>query len=153
MLKLPDHTAPIALHGFLAYRLTKLAYRVTRALAVTYYEAQQLTSSEWKVMSILAETSGLSGTEISQRSTLDRFAVSKTIRRLMERELIARLPAPNRGRAVVMALTDKGWRVYRPIAQQAMRQQEQLLSTLSERERSALFALMDKLESKLDEAF
>lgn len=152
MLSQPNHVAHIELRDFLAYRLTKLAYRVTRQLAATYCEAQHLTSSEWKVLSILAETSGLSGTEISQRSTLDRFAVSKTIRRLMERELIARLPVPNRGRAVVIALTARGWKVYGPIAEQAMRQQDQLLSALTEGERTELFALMDKLEVKLDEA-
>lgn len=143
--------AYIELHSFLAYRLTKLAYRLTRSLAAIYIDAQQLTSSEWKVLSILAETAGLNGTEISQRSTLDRFAVNKAVRKLLDRGLVERDPAPSGGRAVLIALTDRGWEVYGPIAKQALQQQEHLLAALTAREQALLFTLMNKIEHKMDE--
>jgi DNA-binding MarR family transcriptional regulator len=145
----PDASPFIELRRLLAYRLSKLANHVTRTLAAVYSETQQLTTSEWKVLSILAETAGLGGTEVSLRSTLDRFAVSKTISRLIGRGLIMSQRAQTDGRANVLALTTHGWEIYRPIAQQAFRQQEQLLAALTPEEQETLFALFDKLDAHI----
>lgn len=142
---------PLELRRFLAYRLSKLAYHVTRTLAASYSEVQKLTTSEWKVLSILAETEGLNGTEISLRSTLDRFAVSKTISRLIGQGLIMRQRAQDDGRAIVLALTEKGWETCRPIARQAMLQQQQLLATLTPAEQETFFALIDKIEANIEQ--
>jgi DNA-binding MarR family transcriptional regulator len=145
----PDTAPFIELRSFLAYRLSTLAYHVTKTLAVTYSQAQQLTPSEWKVLSILAETEGLNATEVSLRSTLDRFAVSKTIGRLINRGLIARHRAQTTGRTMLLSLTTDGWETYRPIARQAMNQQRQLLAALTAGEQETFFALIDKLDARL----
>jgi DNA-binding MarR family transcriptional regulator len=135
----------LRLEGFLPYRLSVLANRVSAAIAQDYAERFDMTAPEWRTMAALGEHPGLSAAEVAIFTEQDKVAVSRAVARLIEAGRLTRSTAPEDRRRSVLRLSAAGQRIYRQIVPVARAHEANLVAALSPEERRQLDKLLDKL--------
>ena len=100
--------AELDLEHFLPYRLSVLSNRVSQGIARTYEERFGLSVTEWRVIAIIGRYPGLSATEVAQRSAMDKVAISRAVRRLLDQGRIEREHNDADRRARHLRLSDAG---------------------------------------------
>jgi len=133
------------LDHFLPYRLSVLSNQVSAGISETYAERFGISVTEWRVIAILGRFSGISATEVAQKSAMDKVAVSRAVHRLIEQDRVARRSNADDRRAKHLYLSDKGQAVFDAIAPAALAYERQLLEILSDEERRQLNGLLDRL--------
>ncbi len=133
------------LERLVPYRLSVLSNRVSSAIAGEYHRRFGLAITEWRVMAVLGRFPGLSAREVTERTAMDKVAVSRAVARLLERGLIQREIHGDDRRRSVLTLSEDGFRVYDEVAPMVLECERQLLSPLSDEERAQLDRLIDKL--------
>ena len=141
----------IKLEEFLPYRLSVLANQVSRGIAGTYSERFGLSITEWRVIAILGRFDNIPASAVAARSAMDKVAISRAVRRLLDLGLIRRQEGRNDRRSKPLALTDAGHEVYLAIAPAALAFEAKLLAALSAEERKSLDLIIDKLMAAVDE--
>ena len=137
--------AVLDLERFLPYRLSVLSNRVSTAISSEYRRRFGLAITEWRVMAVLGRYPGLSAREVTERTAMDKVAVSRAVARLLERELIRRDIHGDDRRRSVLTLSESGYSVYDEVAPMTLACERRLLEPLSEEERETLSRLIDKL--------
>lgn len=133
------------LERLVPYRLSVLSNKVSSAIAGEYHRRFGLAITEWRVMAVLGRFPGLSAREVTERTAMDKVAVSRAVARLLERGLIQREIHGDDRRRSVLTLSEDGFRVYDEVAPMVLECERQLLSPLSDEERAQLDRLIDKL--------
>lgn len=133
------------LERLVPYRLSVLSNKVSSAIAGEYHRRFGLAITEWRVMAVLGRFPGLSAREVTERTAMDKVAVSRAVARLLERSLIQREIHGDDRRRSVLTLSEDGFRVYDEVAPMVLECERQLLGPLSEEERAQLDRLIDKL--------
>jgi len=137
--------AILELERFLPYRLSVLSNRVSNAISSEYHRRFGLAITEWRVMAVLGRYPGLSAREVTERTAMDKVAVSRAVARLLERELLKREIHGDDRRRSVLTLSEAGYSVYDEVAPMTLTCERHLLAPLSEEERQTLSRLIDKL--------
>lgn len=135
----------IKLEEFLPYRLSVLANYVSQGIARIYAERFGLSITEWRVIAILGRFENIPAATVAERSAMDKVAVSRAVRRLLDAKLIQRREGSDDRRAKPLALTESGRHVYAQIAPAALAFEERLLDSLSATERRSLDQILAKL--------
>ncbi len=133
------------LEQFLPYRISVLSNRVSGNIARLYGERYGLSIPEWRVITILALYPGSSASEVSERTAMDKVAVSRAVARLLERGFIRRETHGDDRRRSVLALSAAGFEVYETIAPMVMEITRKLMSVLTEEEEQTLERLITRL--------
>ena len=135
------------MEDFLPYRLSILSNRVSRAIAARYAKAFDLTIPEWRIIAVLGRRPGLTAKEVAEATEMDKVAVSRAVRKLIEsRRVVARADRED-ARRQILSLTSQGESVHARIAPIALANEQKLLSTLNNDERKQLDTLLDRLLS------
>ena len=140
----PPHEI-LDLERLIPYRLSVLSNKISSAIAGEYHRRFGLAITEWRVMAVLGRFPGLSAREVTERTAMDKVAVSRAVARLLERNLIQRGIHGDDRRRSVLTLSEDGFRVYDEVAPMVLECERQLLSPLSDEERAQLDRLIDKL--------
>lgn len=142
-----DSRTPVEfdLERLLPYRLSVLSNRVSNAIANEYHRRFGLAITEWRVMAVLGRYPGLSAREVTERTAMDKVAVSRAVARLLERELVKREIHGDDRRRSVLTLSEAGYSVHAEVAPMVLACERNLLSPLDETERTTLDRLIDKL--------
>lgn len=135
----------IKLEEFLPYRLSVLANQVSQGIARTYSQRFGLSITEWRVIAILGRFDGIPAATVAEHSAMDKVAISRAVRRLVEVGLIERRDGRGDRRAKPLNLTDAGCEVYQAIAPAALEFESRLLAALTQAERRTLDRIVDKL--------
>lgn len=135
------------LEHFLPYRLSVLSNRISADIAGFYRERFGLAVTEWRAMAILGRYPGASGMDITERTAMDKVAVSRAVNSLIDRSLVQREFDRSDRRRSILTLTASGQEVYDQIAPLALRLEASLLASLDEGERELLWRLLDKLDA------
>ncbi|MFW6300460.1 MAG: MarR family winged helix-turn-helix transcriptional regulator [Oceanicaulis sp.] len=136
---------------YLPYRLSVASNKASSLIAKAYQAKFGLTIWEWRVVAVLGEGRALTAQAVCEATAMDKVTVSRAIRALDERGLVARTPNPADKRASDVTLTAKGAEVYAEVAPLALRYERVMLEGFSEAERGQLMALLEKLGRRLDE--
>jgi DNA-binding MarR family transcriptional regulator len=150
----PGHGAgggrPLRLSAYLPYRLSVASNKASSIIARAYQSRFGLTIWEWRVIAVLGEGAALTAQAICEATAMDKVTVSRAIRALDERGLIARTPSATDRRASDVALTKEGRTVYQDIAPLALDYERALLDGFSADERARLSDLLERLEARAD---
>ena len=150
--KLTAEHQVLELERFLPYRLSVLSNTVSQAIADIYERRFALTITEWRVMAVLGQNSGLSAREVADRTAMDKVAVSRALARLIEAGRVRRQIADHDKRQSVLELTAKGWKVYDEVAPLALEHERRLLAHLNVEEQRWLTRILDRLwQAELEE--
>lgn len=137
------------LEHFLPYRLSVLSNRISQAIAERYRDRYGLSVTEWRVIAILGRFPEVSATEVAQRSAMDKVAISRAVRRLLERGLIEREHNHADRRERHLRLSAQGRHIHDRIVPEALEFERSLKTLLSEEENRLLDRLIEKLSVKL----
>ncbi|MBI1251311.1 MAG: MarR family transcriptional regulator [Alphaproteobacteria bacterium] len=136
----------LVLDRFLPYRLSALSNRVSRAIARAYEAAFDLSIPEWRVMAVLGREGGLTASALADATQMDKVAISRAVARLTRSGRLKARAEAGDARRRALFLTPRGLAVYEQIAPLALAYEQQLMTALSQSERHALAALLDKLD-------
>lgn len=139
-----DHPT-LALENFLPYRLSILSNTVSGTIASAYHERFDLTIPEWRVMAVIARTPGMSAAQVSEKTLMDKVAVSRAVARLLKSGRITREFADQDRRRSILHLSDEGRAVYDQVAPLAIRMEADLLEGFSEEEIETLNTLLERM--------
>jgi DNA-binding MarR family transcriptional regulator len=138
----------IRLDRNLSYNLSLLTFLMGKA-AFDIYNSRDLTSGQWKVLSVLAAFGPMAARDIGRRVTLDKAAISRAVRQLRDLRLADYRSHAVDGRSVEVVLTAKGRRTYRAMNAEMMKLQSRLFAGLGREQERAFFAVADKLLARL----
>jgi DNA-binding MarR family transcriptional regulator len=138
---------------FLTFRLTRLSNALRTNLTKRYLEEFGLSLPEWRLLALVTRSSPLRFSELTHRSSMDKGQVSRTLRIMTKQGLTKMKVLKERGSPsaealaapVVVSITAKGKSLYKSVIPAAQKRQAEILLTLSESERGALYATLDKL--------
>lgn len=152
--------ANLNVEDFLTFRLTRLSNSLRNNLTKPYLEEFELSLPEWRLLALVTRFSPLRFSELTQRSSMDKGQVSRTLRVMTDRGLTKTRVIAQRGSRssealaapVSVAVTAKGKSLYKHVLPVAQRRQAQILEVLSQSERLALFSTIDKLYTVIGDA-
>jgi DNA-binding MarR family transcriptional regulator len=136
----------LLLRKFLPYRLSVLSNRISQAIADRYEEKFSLSLPEWRTIAVLGEDSDLSAAEVSQRTAMDKVAVSRAVKNLLAKGRLERHFSNDDRRRSVLSLSTKGREVYQKVLPLALSYEATLLSGLSAKEQEFLDNILNKLD-------
>ena len=96
------------LDGFLPYRLTVVAERLSVEFSRSYSRTYGLTVPEWRVLFHLSQTDEVSVRDIEKRAGLEKSKVSRVASRLEAAGYVSKAANTEDRRLVKLALTDAG---------------------------------------------
>jgi DNA-binding MarR family transcriptional regulator len=142
---------------FLTFRITRLSNALRTNLTKPYLEEFGLSLPEWRLLALVARFAPMRFSEVTARSSMDKGQVSRTLRVMAKRGLTKMKVIRERGSRsaevlaapVMVSITPKGRTLYRAVLPVARKRQADMLLCLNEAERSALYATLDKLFTKI----
>lgn len=134
------HPSPdvLILEEFLPFRLSVLSNRISSAVAKLYESRFDLKLPEWRIMAILGRNPNLTASQIVDISQMDKVAISRAVKRLVEMGRLTATDDPDDARRQRLNLSEAGWKIYEQIVPLALGVEEKLLARMSEDERAAL---------------
>jgi DNA-binding MarR family transcriptional regulator len=141
----------LLLQDFLPYRFANLAERISQALSRIYVDRFGINVAEWRIIATLGEFGEMQAKQVTRHTNMDKVRVSRAVASLSAKGLLERHPCPGDSRAALLKLSPSGGQLYRELVPQALEWERDLASVLSDDERCALFAMLDRLESRLEE--
>jgi len=133
------------LEHFLPYRLSVLSNRVSRGIAETYEKRFGLSVTEWRVIAIIGRYPGLSASEVAQRAAMDKVAISRAVRRLLDQGRIQREHNDADRRTRHLQLSRSGKQIYDEIVPAALAYEQRIRAALTPEENRVLERLIDKI--------
>ena len=141
-----SHESQLDLEKFIPYRISVLSNRISGNIARLYGDRYGLAITEWRVMAVLGRYPGLSAREVTERTAMDKVAVSRAVARLLAADRLRREFADHDRRRSVLRLSDAGYTVYDEVAPLALDFERHVLDGMPEDERELLFRLLDRLD-------
>jgi DNA-binding MarR family transcriptional regulator len=152
-INLSRNAANLNVEDFLTFRLTRLSNALRTGLTKPYLEEFDLSLPEWRLLALIARFAPLRFSEVTSRSSMDKGQVSRTLREMAKKGLTKmksiRTPGTRSTEAlaapVMVSITPKGKALYAAVLPVARKRQGEMLMTLSESERVALYSTLQKL--------
>jgi DNA-binding MarR family transcriptional regulator len=141
-----------AFESNLSYRLSILNALLGKATA-EIYNAEQLTTHQWKVMSVICNFAPIPASEVMRWVTLDKSAISRAVRKLHTQGLIERKLSDSDARISHIMPTRKGRDMNKRLVEKIATLQTGLLSSITDTRVRAMFEAFDQLEGQLRERF
>ena len=137
----------LKLAEFLPYRLSVLSNTISRNIAEIYDREFGLNIWQWRVMAVVGEAPGVSATEVTQRTAMDKVAVSRAVAGLIELGYMTREASTEDARRSVLKLTLPGRSIYDQIVPLALGYEKELLKGMDRQELSDLQSALTHLAS------
>ena len=133
------------LDEFIPYRMAVTANAVTDLISGEYKNEFGLKIPEWRVLAVLGDAGSLTQRELVRVTLMDKVAVNRACKVLVDRGLVSRSPNVADGRSHHLVLTEAGRAMYDRLWPQAQEIYERIFSALTERETQRLRVMLDKL--------
>lgn len=138
----------LTVDNFLTTRLSEVTNKARRNITQHYATEAGLSVSEWRILSLVAHARELPFGELVVQSTSDKALVSRTLRALESRGLVAVLPdAGGHRKKLVCAITPSGDALHAQVIPIARQRQAEAVCVLSAEERRVLFRALGKLSA------
>lgn len=142
---------PLALEGFLPYRLARAAEQVSRQFAQLYRDRHGMTRPEWRTLATIGQYNKITATSIGQHSSMHKTKVSRAIRALEERGWITRQADETDRRIEHIELTREGRHHYMELVTLARSYEAKLKAALGGTATRDLEAGISVIEARLGE--
>lgn len=135
----------------LTYRIPMVDLLLSKSMSTICSDRAGLTLHQWKVLAAVAVFGPLPAVEIARRATVDKAAVSRSVRQLMEKKLIKRLLRDDNSPVLQVLLTPAGHTTFTGIVDDLQTLQARLLQGLDKANRASLFRALMVIEDNLRE--
>ncbi|WP_169055409.1 MarR family transcriptional regulator [Rhizobium sp. P44RR-XXIV] len=123
-------TNAVALTDLVAFRLIHLADLISRGAALVFEKEFGISNAELRALAVLCEEQPLTIGELSRRAKIDKAWVSRSVKELIQRGLIARDNHPTDSRMGLLSLTCEGQNLVAQVTPLAWARQGRLLQGL-----------------------
>jgi DNA-binding MarR family transcriptional regulator len=145
----PSDSFLFELDEFIPYRLSVLTNTVSAGIARGYRDRHQISVIEWRIMAVLGRYPGLTASQIGERTAMDKVAISRAVKNLVERGLLERVTDPEDRRRMHLQLSPgPGQNLLKEVIPLAQSYEQNLLATLTPKEQDTLYTLLAKLQKK-----
>ena len=135
------------LEQFLPYRLSVLANTVSQGIAASYRDEHGISVTEWRILAVLGRYPGLTASEVTDRTAMDKVAIHRGVKSLLEKKLLLRETDPaDRRRQCLLITPGKGRTVLSKVIPRAERLERLLMETLTPEEAKSFFQTLEKLQ-------
>ena len=138
------------LNGLAGMKVVRLAEIIIFSASQTLKSRFGLRNTDLRILVILGLHQPLSLNEVTRRTRIDRAWISRTVRQLERRGLVARVPNPMHKRGSLLSLTRSGEAMLCDIAPVAMGHEERLLKGLHKKE---VDQILDVLMARAEEIY
>jgi DNA-binding MarR family transcriptional regulator len=138
-----------SLDEVLTYRISMLELLLSRAVGAVYSDKFGLNTDQWRVLAAVAVWGPIEAIEVSRRATVDKAAISRAVRALLNKRLLVRSPHEQDGRRMLLELTPAGRRTFTAVVGRIGMIQGRLFEGHERREVRAFFRMLLELESNL----
>ena len=135
----------LKLERFMPYRLSILSNKVSGIIADTYSDKFAISVTEWRIMAVLGEYPGISADEISSKTQIEKSILSRSVSKLLKRNLIVRDMSDQDRRRSMIYLSDTGKSVYDEIVPLSRRYEQALMACFNAEEKQLFSNLIDRL--------
>jgi DNA-binding MarR family transcriptional regulator len=132
---------------FLLYRLANAARRVSTLCADVYESEFSLSVPEWRLLAQIGRFGSISATEVRERTSMERVAISRAAARCLANGLIVEKTSNHDKRSKVLSFTAKGRNLYRSVVPRSEALAREIEAGLSRSEARDLKRLLGKLEA------
>jgi DNA-binding MarR family transcriptional regulator len=139
-----------ALIELVSVRIVRLSELILRIGTFAFVERFGIKTTELRILVILGAYQPISVNEVSRRTHIDKAWISRSLRGLLRRKLVARSSHPSDSRASLLSLTKKGEAMLREIAPVAQDYQRQLLQGQKSRD---VERMLDLLSARAEAMF
>lgn len=129
----------------LSFRLARLVAMNDQIGTVVFKERHGLTLNEWRVLGLTHAIPQVTVARIRKILFMDRGLLSRTVKALKERDLIASSPSTKDARAIELVLTEQGSALHNQILEFTARRNELMVEPLSVEECTELARLVQKI--------
>jgi len=140
-----------SLDEVLTYRISMLELLLSRAVGAVYSDHLGLNTHEWRVLAAVSVWGPIEAVQVSRWATVDKAAVSRAVRGLINKDLLERSLHDRDGRKITLELTPAGRRTVKAVVQRIGIIQERLLKGYDRQKVHEFFAMLRTLESRLRE--
>jgi len=133
------------------FRISRLHSRLNAQATRMLNRHGGLSLLQWRVMVMVDRSDRATASEIVRETQIDKGLVSRTVKGMVAAGVLAMRTDPSDHRAHILDLTEKGRARFEHAKPYMLARQAQLLDSLSDEERQALFATLDRLETALSE--
>lgn len=135
----------LTLADFLPYRLSVLSNTISRNIAEIYHREFGLNIWQWRVMAVIGEAPGVSATDVTSKTAMDKVAVSRAVAGLIELGYMTRQASKADARRSVLTLTALGTSIYDQIVPLAIQYERDLLGDFNNSDLNQLEAALSRL--------
>lgn len=136
----------LPLHQFLTYRFARVQAKLNSQAGRILRDSAGITLSQWRIIAWIGNTGTTRPSELARDSALDKGLVSRNLKILIARGLIATKGDPKDHRARNLSLTASGRAVFESTLPRMQARQRRLRGTLDASELRAVYRILDKLE-------
>jgi DNA-binding MarR family transcriptional regulator len=110
----------------------------------------RMSSSQWRVISVLKAYGALSIGEIVEATLMEQPTISRVVARLEKNGFVTRRPSTRDSRMALISLTAPGVEVFKQIVPAALRHQELALNGIARKEIAQVVATLEKIEENIE---
>jgi len=144
--------AEFQLEHFLPYRLSLLTNIVSQGIARSYRDKHDISVTEWRILAVLGRFPGLSASEVVEHTAMDKVAISRGVKSLMERGFLQRkTDRGDRRRRQLFITPGKGQHLLNKVIPLAQKYEQFLLQALGKEETGGFFRTLEKLHQRARE--
>ena len=137
------------MNGTASELIVLLANKLTSGASSAYRDAFGVGTVEWRILAHVAAERWITPQRICRLGGLDKGGVSRSMKFLLDRGLIAVRGSATDARSVELALTAKGHALHDRIARIAVARERRLLSGLSKPEVRELLETLRRLNERV----
>lgn len=138
-----------SLDEVLTYRISMLELLLSRAVGAVYSDHFGLNTHEWRVLAAVSVWGPIEAVQVSRWATVDKAAVSRAVRGLLDKGLLERSLHERDGRKITLELTAAGRRTVKAVVQRIGTIQERLFKGYDRQQVRAFFTMLRELEDRL----
>ena len=137
--------ATLDLERYTPAYFTSIANKLAHGASSHYLKSFSVGIEAWRSIAIIAAYGEASASEICQFSGMDKGPVSRVLKTIHAKGLIAYRTDPHDSRVRIARLTEKGEKLHQLILQYALYREQVFLSVLTRQEQEAFINILQRL--------
>lgn len=138
------------MNEFLPYQMSTASRAVSDLIIRDYHERFGLSVSEWRVLAILGEACGLTQSDLCSETRMDKVAINRAVKNLVEDGMVCRSPNENDGRSHHLHLTERGRKIFDQLLPHGLSVWQRICEPLSDEELAQLTKLVLRLRDEAE---
>lgn len=138
------------LHSLINVKLNVVNVKLSRQIGQAVQSRANLRLPEWRIISLLSSAGSMSQADIRSNIGMDKGQISRTVKTMLQNELLHFEGQDSQARNVRLCLTEKGQNVHMQVDTMMEKHKAQVLSLLSPDEKHALYNCLLQIEKSVD---